>query len=106
MSYDVSLVLFDAKGSEFEVFEASYTYNIQPMLAKAGMQSLAELDDMTGDEAAGALEGVLYELGVACNEYRATVPSSGWSSYYGFVAWLSVLQDKCERWPDAELRVS
>jgi hypothetical protein len=71
----------------------NYTYNIQPMVAKAGLHSLNDLDGMKARIAADALDSVLDKFSTDPDSFRELNPKNGWGDFYGFCDRLRFLRD-------------
>lgn len=84
----------------------NYTYNIQPMTARAGLHSLTELDGMLCLEAYPIVQNVIRRMEAEPEGYRALNPSNGWGDYDGFLARLRDLAAGLARTPSAVVRVS
>lgn len=96
MSYDVWTVPLDAdreEGPAVGGIDWNYTYNIQPMTAKAGLRSLNDLDGVPTDVAALALTTVIERMEADPEGYQALNPSNRWGDYAGFLYALKELRD-------------
>lgn len=106
MSYDVALLIPDAMGDEFSVWDGNYTSNMAPAWREAGIQ-IHEWDEDT--LARDVVDSV--RRGIAIMEdnprlFMAFEPDNGWGSYLGVLdAFLKPMLDAMERWPDARVRV-
>jgi hypothetical protein len=123
MSYDIDLVLhalpavlgdperhmwpYGGEGSGlFSVYETDPTYNFQPALAAAGLNSLNDLHGMSAPQAAEVLDRTLNRL-LANRGFGDLIKGGGtWGTYDGLVQVLIRLKDACDNNPDCEVRCS
>ena len=73
----------------------NYTTNIDPMLRKAGMTTLRDLDGLSGAEAAQRIARLIAAFKDDPDGYRALNPPNGWGDFDRFVDRLCELQDAC-----------
>ncbi len=83
----------------------NYTYNVQPMTAKAGLHSLHDLDGLTAYAAASKIAGVILRMEAVPDEYRALEPANGWGDYDGFLGRLRDLHEHLLAYPGTTVRV-
>ena len=83
----------------------NYTYNVQPMTAKAGLRSLTELDGLTAYEAASKIAVVILHMERDPATFRALNPKNGWGDYDGFLGRLRDLHEHLLGYPEATVRV-
>lgn len=108
MSYDIWTEAEQPDGEEDErvgSLDWNYTYNVQPMTAKAGLRSLNMLDGVPAPVAVLALEMVIDRMAAAPDEYRKLNPANGWGDYDGFLKRLVELRDHLLLVPKATVRV-
>lgn len=108
MSYDAYLTADLGGPSPTSVgnLEWNYTFNIRPMLEKAGLPSLVHLDGVKASVAALALEAIVLRMKSCPDEYRALNPENGWGDFDSFVDKLLELHAACACAPLATLRIS
>lgn len=107
VSYDVALLMQDAKGDEFSVWDGNYTSNMAGAWREAGIH-IHKWDEHTlARDVVGSVR-----RGVALMEdnprfFMTFEPDNGWGSYLGVLdAFLKPMLDAMERWPDARVWVS
>ena len=83
----------------------SYTYNIQPMTANAGLHSLTMLSGVRADEAAAKLTAVIGRMEADPGDYRALNPTNEWGDYDGFIGRLCDLRDHLLAYPEVTVSV-
>lgn len=108
MSYDIWTEAEQPDGEEDERVGSlgwNYTWNVQPMTAKAGLPSLNMLDGVPAPVAALALDMVINRMADAPSEYRKLNPANGWGDYDRFLERLVVLRDHLLLVPKATVRV-
>lgn len=79
------------------------TYNLTPMLMKAGMPHWSEMIGMGATLAGLKWCRVVLELHNNPDEYIAMNPANGWGSYDQAVAVLTALVDACIAHPEAKI---
>lgn len=123
MSYDIDLVIHALPavlgdpdremwryGGEdsglFSVYETSPTYNFQPALAAAGLNSLNDLYGMNATQAAQILAAVIDRLRAEPSLGDLIKGGGAWGTYPQLLDVLTRLKDACEANPDAEVRTT
>lgn len=107
MSYDIWLEA-DLGGPETVTvgsLDWNYTYNVQPMTAKAGLRSLNDLDGTAAEDAAARIANVIAAMEADPAGYRALNPENGWGSYDTFLPALRELYAAFRDAPRAKVRV-
>lgn len=104
MSYDVTLEIETAE-EPLAVFDRNYTSNTSRVWIDAG----CNLRDHDGSDAHGL--GIALSLAIADIEFRPGhyaqyEPDNGWGSVDGTLEFLRAIQQACERFPTAVVRVS
>lgn len=105
MSYDIYLMIDDAKGDGHIVVDQNHTSNTAIMWREAGCD-LAEFHMKTGRELAEALGPAVHDMALRPTHYSQWNPDNGWGSYSSTLAFLTCLLDGAQRWPDAVVHVS
>lgn len=108
MSYDISLVVDVGGPDPLRVgdLDWNYTYNIQPMLALAGIPSLTDFDGKTAEACIPQLTEAIRAMESYPPKYRALNPPNGWGDYDGFLPCLRELLTAFEAAPKATVDVS
>lgn len=83
----------------------NYTYNVQPMTARAGLPSLNRLDGVPAVVAALALDRVIDRMASDPVMYREMNPANGWGDYDGFLGRLMSLAEHLRDNPEVTVRV-
>ena len=83
----------------------NYTYNVQPMIAKAGLPSLNMLNGVAAPVAVLALDALIDRFYDEPEVYRALNPENGWGDFDGFRQRLEDLRDYLLCVPKATVRV-
>ncbi len=114
MSLDVYLEIeVDTGGMEkrkIQLFEANITHNLTGMAAKACIYKTLWHPEGMGVTKAGDIIDSLV-LGLADMRSRPEYfkqfnPENGWGDYEGFVQWIQIYLDACERDPEATIVTS
>lgn len=88
------------------VFEADPTYNFQPAIAAAGLDSLKSLYGMEGAKAAPILRGVLSVLREKPELGELIGARGSWGTYGELLEVLDEFASACEANPRAQVRIS
>jgi hypothetical protein len=80
------------------------TYNLNPMLAAAGLPPWKSLIDRPARDVAPLFRQAHAELLRLPDQFRAMNPPNGWGAYEDAVAVIGALADTCEAHPDATVR--
>jgi hypothetical protein len=83
----------------------NYTYNVQPMTARAGLPSLNTLDGVPAVVAALVIDRIIDRMASDPVTYCAMNPGNGWGDYDGFLGRLLALSEHLHGYPDATVRV-
>lgn len=105
MSYNIWTEGAGEQPGELDALDWNYTYNVQPMTAKAGLPSLNLLDGVPAPVAALALDALIDRFYREPGEYRKLNPANGWGDFDGFLDRLQKLRDHLWMVPKATVRV-
>ncbi len=90
------------------VFWANITHNLGAMAKEAGLYEALWQPNMLARAAdlIEPLRGGLARLKTNPDAFRRLNPENGWGTYEGLVEFVEEYLAACERWPDAEVRIS
>lgn len=107
MSYDAALIVTSAKGTgAFAVYDVNLTYNYQPAIAAAGLDSFSELHGMTAEEGRSILTLTLSRL-KQHPEYGNLIRGGGtWGTMDTLQGVIVAMIHASNEWPEAVWSVS
>lgn len=109
MSLDVTLI-YQMDGNEIDVFSSNITHNLGTMAEYAGIYKACwrpeEIGATKAKDIAPLLADGLAKLKANPEAYEQFNAKNGWGLYQHFVPWVEEYLAACQKYPNAELRVS
>lgn len=90
---------------ELSLGDWSYTYNVRPMLERAGLESLHRIDGLRADIAALVVAAIVTRMDADMPTYRALNPPNGWGDADELLERLRALRDYLAEDGEATVRV-
>lgn len=101
---------YQMKTEENVVFDTNITHNLNTMASEAGIYKALwrpeEINAKQAKDIIPILQSGLRKLKEDPEHFKQFDASNGWGTYDQFIPWVEKTLKACEKYPDAEIRVS